>query len=112
MPDSAGDMWMQLVLAQEQDSTLFKGNKPTVQKQIREVLRLSSGDSFPVGRVVTLWRNDRWREMITRWCRTELGRETLRNISTWEWMASLRLDSVRIALDGAREDDEYGTWVC
>lgn len=96
LPDSQGDMWMQLVLAQEQNERLFQGNKPAVQKQIREVLRLSSGDSFPAGRVVTLWRNDRWREMITRWCRTELGRETLSNISTWEWMASLRLDSVSV----------------
>ncbi|KID80877.1 hypothetical protein MGU_11700 [Metarhizium guizhouense ARSEF 977] len=93
LPDSAADMWMQLVQAQEQDGRLFHGNKAAVQKRMREVLRLGGGDTFPAGRVVTLWRNDRWRSMITRWCRTEVGRGTFTNISTWEWMASLRIDN-------------------
>lgn len=94
LPDSAAGMWMQLEQAHEQDGRLFHGNKVAVQKQMREVLRLGSGDSFPAGRVVTLWRNKRWRNMITRWCRTEVGRGTFTNISTWEWMASLRIDNV------------------
>lgn len=97
LPDSAADMWMQLVQAQEQDGRLFHGNKAAVQRRMREVLRLGGGDTFPAGRVVTLWRNDRWRSMITRWCRTEVGRGTFTNISTWEWMASLRIDNVSAA---------------
>ncbi|KAF6803273.1 hypothetical protein CPLU01_16125, partial [Colletotrichum plurivorum] len=40
---------------------------------------------------MTLWNHERWRTLTTRWCETRLGLETF-NISTFEWMASLRID--------------------
>lgn len=82
---------MQLVLASGQNETLFRGKKPLVEEQMREILRLGS-ERFPISRLVTLWKNDRWRSMITRWCETEVGRATF-NISTWDWMASYRIDN-------------------
>ncbi|KAL6407587.1 uncharacterized protein AUP68_08606 [Ilyonectria robusta] len=48
-------------------------------------------------RLVTLWKNNRWRCMITRWCETEIDRATF-NISTWDWMASYGIDSVESIL--------------
>ncbi|KAF5002984.1 hypothetical protein FDECE_10458 [Fusarium decemcellulare] len=74
-----------------------KGKKAVVEKKMVDILRLGSGDKFPTGRLVTLWRNNRWRPMITRWCETQLGRATF-NISTWDWMASCRIDSVSLLL--------------
>ncbi|MGH7963170.1 MAG: hypothetical protein ACRERD_15295, partial [Candidatus Binatia bacterium] len=108
LPDRPGDMWIQLVLAAEQDDGLFRGTKSEVQKRIREVLRLGHADTFPAGRVVTLWRNQRWRTMITRWYRTEVGRGACTSISTWEWMASLRIDSVSEERRRSAPDDMEG----
>ncbi|KAI8665188.1 hypothetical protein NCS56_00954000 [Fusarium sp. Ph1] len=92
LPDSHGQIWMQLVLANDQCDSLFQGKKYDVEKQMMGILRLSTADKFPTARLVTLWRNHRWRPMITRWCKTRLGRMTF-NISTWDWMASYRIDS-------------------
>ena len=74
----------------------MEGEKRAVEKRIRSMLQLGSKDTFPAGRVVTLWRNERWREMLTRWYGTQLGRETLHNISPCEWMASLQMDGVSV----------------
>ena len=68
------------------------------------MLQLGATDAFPVGRVVTLWRNRRWREMVTRWYSTELGREMFTTLSTWEWMASMRVDNV----SGEDRDNQAG----
>ncbi|KAH6880649.1 hypothetical protein B0T10DRAFT_411653, partial [Thelonectria olida] len=92
LPDTHGQIWTQLVMAASHDGALFQGNKITVEKQITDILRLNREDRFPIGRLVTLWKNKRWRSMITRWCTTTLGRSTL-NISTWDWMASYRVDA-------------------
>lgn len=102
LPDCQGDMWMQLVQAHEQEAMLLEGDKRTVEKRIRSMLQLGSKDTFPAGRVVTLWRNERWREMLTRWYGTQLGRETLHNISPCEWMASLQIDGVSMQFPGSR----------
>ncbi|KAF4459450.1 hypothetical protein FALBO_13802 [Fusarium albosuccineum] len=92
LPDSHGQIWIQLVLAAAQCDSIFEGKKAVVEKKMVDILRLGSGDKFPTGRLVTLWRNNRWRPMITRWCETQLGRGTF-NISTWDWMSSCRIDS-------------------
>ncbi|KAL2678846.1 hypothetical protein Neosp_009598 [[Neocosmospora] mangrovei] len=92
LPDSHGQIWMQVVLANDQCDSLFVGKKYDVEKQMIDVLLLSTTDKFPTARLVTLWKNDRWRPMITRWCKTRLGSMTF-NISTWDWMASYRIDS-------------------
>lgn len=97
LPDSHGQIWMQLVSAATRNKALFQGKKPVVERQMLDILRLDSVDRFPVSRLVTLWKNKRWRCMITRWCETEIGRATF-NISTWDWMASYRIDSVEFIL--------------
>lgn len=94
LPDSHCDKWMLLTLAHAQDNALFDGTKTEIQHRIRHLLRLGPRDSFPAARVVTLWRNNRWRDMLTRWCETEIGRSMLTKLSTLEWMASLHIDSV------------------
>jgi len=84
---------MQLASAFAQDGELFRGTNARVEGQMLDILSLGGEAKFPVRRLVTLWRNDSWRSMITRWCETAVGRATF-NISTWEWMASCRIDDV------------------
>lgn len=93
MPDSHGDVWNQVVMAACHDERIFQGKKTEVEKKLREILRLDDVQKVPISRLVTLWNNERWRSMISRWCETRLGAATF-NISTWEWMASCRIDSV------------------
>jgi hypothetical protein len=62
-----------------------------------DILCLTSEARFPISRLVTLWRSDRWRPRITRWCRTSLGRTTF-NISKWYQIAGYRLDDVSDSL--------------
>lgn len=93
LPDSHGQIWLQLTSASAQDDELFRGRKHEVESQMLDILRLSNEARFPVRRLVTLWNNRRWKRMITRWCETAIGRATF-NISTWDWMASCRIDDV------------------
>ncbi|RSM02009.1 hypothetical protein CDV31_011092 [Fusarium ambrosium] len=95
LPDSHGQIWMQLVLANDQCDSLFQGKKYDVEKRMMDILRLRATEKFPTARLATLWKNNRWRSMITRWCETRLGRTTF-NISTWDWMASYRIDSASL----------------
>ncbi|KAK2686126.1 hypothetical protein QWA68_015168 [Fusarium oxysporum] len=84
--DTHGQIWLQLVSAFDRDPTLFSternGNKKDIEKRLLDILCLTSEARFPINRLVTLWRNERWRPRITRWCRTSLGRATF-NISKW-----------------------------
>jgi hypothetical protein len=58
-----------------------------------DLLGLSGRVKFPVRRLGTIWRNKNWRPMITKWCEFSVGQATF-NISTFEWMASCRIDDV------------------
>jgi hypothetical protein len=97
LPDSHGQIWMQLVSASEQDPELFSHkrnrNKKALEGTMLDTLCLGNEAKFPLPRLVTLWRNDRWKLMISRWCGTPLGKE-LFAISLWERLASYRLDDV------------------
>lgn len=95
LPDSHGQIWMQLVVASECDSNLFskKHSKAVVEKSMLDILCLSSDIRFPTSRLVTLWRNDRWNPIITRLCETVIGREIF-NITNMEYLASCRIDDV------------------
>lgn len=95
LPDSHGQIWTQLVLATQQDCSLLSGKKVNDEDRVLDILQLRDMPRFPISRLLTLWDNDRWRPMITRWCETAVGRD-LFNISTWEWMASCRIDNVGI----------------
>ncbi|OBT95119.1 hypothetical protein VE01_07344 [Pseudogymnoascus verrucosus] len=91
LPDNHGQIWMELATLAEQDKTLFQGSSTGVKKEMLETLGLSGCVGFPIRRLVTLWKNNSWRDMITRWCRTGVGRSTF-NISLWDNMARFRID--------------------
>ncbi len=93
LPDSHGQIWVQLISAAAQDAKLFRGTNSVVEAQMLDFLQLGSEVRFPVRRLVTLWKNERWNAMITLWCDTAVGRATFQ-ISTWDWMASYRIDDV------------------
>ncbi|KAL3587777.1 hypothetical protein FPOAC2_13676 [Fusarium poae] len=95
LPDTHGQIWLQLVSAFDRDPTLFSVernvNKKGIEKSMLDILCLTSEARFPISRLVTLWRSERWRPRVTRWCRTSLGRTTF-NISKWYQSAGYRLD--------------------
>ena len=93
LPDNHGQIWTELATLSSENGELFKGSSKSVEQEMLEHLRLSSRVKFPVRRLATLWRNLSWKPMITRWCRTLIGQATF-NISTFEWMASCRIDDV------------------
>jgi len=93
LADSHGQSWAQLVSAACQNPELFRGKNSDVERQMLDILQLNREARFPVKRLVTLWKNARWKAMITRWCETGLGRATFK-ISTWEWMSTCRIDDV------------------
>ena len=95
LPDSHGQIWTQLALASQNNKLLLRGKKTEVESEMLDLLQLRDAPRFPISRLITLWQNERWQSIITRWCETAVGRE-LFNISTWEWMASCRIDNVRI----------------
>ena len=113
MADSHGDIWVQLVAAASEKPGMFHGNDDEMKAQMRRALRLSGEPGFPQRRLATIWRNERWRQMATRWCQATVGRATFQ-ISTWDWMIRLRIDDV--CLDGRVLErpvltrDSSGSW--
>ncbi len=93
LPDSHGQVWMELVALAEADHTLFQGTNGSLQDEMLQTLGLSNRVQFPMRRLVTLWKNDRWRQLTSQWCRTSIGRATF-NVSLWEEMARCRIDEV------------------
>ncbi|KJZ70998.1 hypothetical protein HIM_09609 [Hirsutella minnesotensis 3608] len=91
MGDSHGDIWVQLVAAASKDPNIFHGNVAEMEAQMLRALHLGGEASFPLRRLVTIWRNERWRQMTTRRCETTVGRATFQ-ISTWDWMICHRTD--------------------
>ena len=97
LPDSHGQVWVELVTLAKADSSLFQGNSSEIQKEMLTVLGLSGRVKFPIRRLATLWKNSTWQPMITRWCSTAIGRATF-NISMWEEMVRYRIDDVGLHL--------------
>ncbi|KZL83393.1 hypothetical protein CI238_13041 [Colletotrichum incanum] len=97
LPDNHGQIWTQLVSIASDAAGSTTRNEATVDQKLVEALRLGGEKSFPTRRLVTLWNHTRWRTLTTRWCQTRLGLETF-NISTFEWMASLRIDDYWFAI--------------
>lgn len=93
MADSHGDIWVQLVAAASKKPGIFHGNGAEMEEQMLRALHLSGDVGFPLRRLATIWRNERWRQMTTRWCDTTVGRATFQ-ISTWDWMIGHRTDDV------------------
>ncbi|GJN86979.1 hypothetical protein PLIIFM63780_010561 [Purpureocillium lilacinum] len=91
MADNHGDIWVQLVTAASETPGIFQGTVDKMKEQMRDTLRLSSDTGFPLSRLAAVWRNERWRQMTTRWCETAVGRATFQ-ITTWDWMICNRID--------------------
>ncbi|KAF6794953.1 hypothetical protein CMUS01_15976 [Colletotrichum musicola] len=98
LPDNHGQIWTQLVsiASPVDDDEDAAGEQVGVDIKTVEMLRLGGEKQFPTRRLVTLWNHRRWRPITTRWCRTRLGLETF-NISSFESMASLRIDEYLMA---------------
>lgn len=101
LADNHGQIWTELATLSSNNGQLFQGSNRSIEQEMLEQLRLSSRVKFPVRRLATLWRNLSWRPMITQWCRTLIGQATF-NISTFEWMASCRIDDVSAICTQAR----------
>lgn len=95
MADNHGQVWNQARSAIAQDPTLLEGNFKKVTEQVTRALYLGAVRSAPVRRLVTIWRNERWRSLANAWCETRLGVESF-SISTWSWMITCRLHDVSI----------------
>lgn len=95
LPDTHGQVWMQLVTLKEQDPKVFQGSNAQVEKEMVRTANLSGRDQFPIRRLVTLWKNLSWHAMITEWCRTAIGR-SLFQLSLWGDLARYRIDDVCI----------------
>ncbi|KAF2664817.1 hypothetical protein BT63DRAFT_418151 [Microthyrium microscopicum] len=93
LPDSHGQVWIELVALVDADKTLFQGTNGPLQDEMLQMLGLSGRVQFPIRRLVTLWKNNRWQRMTTRWCQTSLGRATF-NVSLREEMARCRIDDL------------------
>ncbi|KAJ9412801.1 hypothetical protein QL093DRAFT_2595038 [Fusarium oxysporum] len=78
------DIKLRLVSAFDRDPTLFSVernvNKKGIEKSMLDILCLTSEARFPISRLVTLWRSERWRPRTTF------------NISKWYQIAGYRLD--------------------
>ena len=84
---------MELATLADAEHSLFQGKHGSVHDEVLEGLGLSGQVQFPIRRLVTLWKNTSWRPMITRWCRTSIGRATF-NVSLWDELARYRIDDV------------------
>src|SRR5437764_4637701 len=91
LPDSQGDIWMMLVARSEHHEGL-QSNVPD-GSVIRLAVVLPAWQTSLVKRFSTLFRHQKWCPFVTDWCRTGYGRQTF-SVSTWETIASLRMDKV------------------
>jgi hypothetical protein len=94
LPDSHGQIWKELTTLASFDPKLFKGSNKAIESEMLEMLGLSGRVKFPIRRLVTLWRNEKWYKMITYWCQIDIGQSTF-NISIWDELARCRVDDVR-----------------
>ncbi|WYZ36255.1 hypothetical protein EsH8_XII_000005 [Colletotrichum jinshuiense] len=107
LPDNHGQIWTQLLSIASKAAAVALAPTPekdvSVNQKLVEALCLGGEKQFPTRRLVTLRNHTRWQDMTMRWCHTKLGLETF-NISTFQWMASLRIDEYWVAtLDAVLE---------
>jgi hypothetical protein len=95
LPDNHGQIWTELITLASGDNSLFRGPFRKVEEQMVNLLGLYGKATFPVRRLGTLWRNPRWRPMITKWCQFPVGQSSF-NISVFEYLCSCRVDDVSI----------------
>ncbi|KAG6211682.1 hypothetical protein E4U35_002005 [Claviceps purpurea] len=90
-PDSHGDIWLQIVTVVSQKPDKFQGKGCEILREMAETLELTSESGVPVARLVTLWRNEKWRKMVTARCETAVGRATFK-IRPWSLMIACRIE--------------------
>lgn len=91
LPGNDGQIWKELVELHGDDPGMFNTTKDVTVKHVVQALKVKI---WQAARLITLWRKKVWREILTEWVATGLGYETF-NLSTFSWMAALRLDEVR-----------------
>ena len=62
LPDSHGQIWNELATLASTDKKIFQGSNAAIEKEMLQRLRLSNGAKFPIRRLVTLWKNVKYRE--------------------------------------------------
>jgi len=93
LPDNHGQIWAEMAALASADDTRFNGRARELESELVETLGLTGKTRFPTKRLVTLWRNKNWKDMITKLCCFPVG-QALFSISAFEWMASCRIDDV------------------
>jgi hypothetical protein len=79
---------MQLVVYESQNPTAFQGSNA-----LKEMSRVVSLPEPTTRRLYTLWKNDRWKKMITACCSTAVGIH-LFNIALWTELSRHRVEDV------------------
>ncbi|KAG6107106.1 hypothetical protein E4U13_007084, partial [Claviceps humidiphila] len=92
-PDSHGDIWLHIVTVVSQKPDKFQGKGTDISREMAETLELRNESGVPLTRLVSLWRNEKWRKMVTAWCQTAVGRATFK-IRPWYMMMACRIDDV------------------
>jgi hypothetical protein len=85
---------MQVTGYAAKNPTAFQGSNAQVAQRMVKVANLSRA----IGRrLATLWENQRWQAMLTRWCHTAVG-SALFNLSLWTDLSRFRVDDVSTRL--------------
>lgn len=92
-PYTQGDLWCYAVAFHDKHPELMTGPSIRMEYYLRAALCLVGTAATPLPRLITLWKNRRWRQLATQWCATALGRDTFR-FFTWDWMMATRLHDV------------------
>ncbi|KAG5959203.1 hypothetical protein E4U56_005070 [Claviceps arundinis] len=98
-PDSHGDIWLHIVTVVSQKPDKFQGKGREISREIAETLGLRNESGVPVTRLVSVWRNEKWRKMVTAWCKTAVGRATFK-IRPWYMMIACRIDEFWFSIFG------------
>ena len=93
LADSNAQVWNEIVTLSAKRQTYLSDDK--LLQTFKQLQLASCKDLYPIRRLGTLWRNNRWNQFITKWCRTSIGRSTF-GISRFDELASSRLDNVRL----------------
>ncbi|KAG6054518.1 hypothetical protein E4U32_006882 [Claviceps aff. humidiphila group G2b] len=98
-PDSHGDIWLHIVTVVSQKPDKFQGKGTDIAREMAETLELRNEIGVPMTRLVSLWRNKKWRKMVTAWCQTAVGRATFK-IRPWYMMMACRIDDFWFSIFG------------
>ncbi|KAG6061252.1 hypothetical protein E4U32_003042 [Claviceps aff. humidiphila group G2b] len=64
LSDSHGDIWLHIVTVVSQKPDKFQGTRIDISREMAETLELRNESGVPVTRLVSLWRNEKWRKMF------------------------------------------------